>query len=164
MASLLTTYLEMNSRPERPVRALAPEHLALHCQQPSVAYYRFLYGQVGGPWSWVDRARLADEQLADILAEPGLELYVLHVNGHPAGYSELSRRQGEVKLAYFGLFPSFIGRGLGRLWLDWTVDQAWRGECSRLWVHTCSLDHPNALPTYQKAGFAIYRCEETSIA
>jgi GNAT superfamily N-acetyltransferase len=82
---------------------------------------------------------------------------VLYHRGTPAGYSELNFiSAGQVKLEYFGLFPEFIGRGLGGWFLDWTVHQAWRPGVRRIWVHTCTLDHPNALPVYQKAGFQIY--------
>jgi len=79
----------------------------------------------------------------------------------PAGYAELDRRQPlEVELAYFGLMPEFIGRGLGGFMLNWTVHRAWSSEPRRVWLHTCTLDHPQALAVYQKAGFEIYQREQ----
>jgi GNAT superfamily N-acetyltransferase len=82
---------------------------------------------------------------------------VLWADGVPAGLVELDRRQPpDVELAYFGLVPEFVGQGLGRWLLDWTIRHAWRASPRRLWVHTCDLDHPRALGVYQKSGFRIY--------
>lgn len=69
----------------------------------------------------------------------------------------------DVELAYFGLVPDFIGRGLGWYLLHWAVERAWFQGCERLWVHTCNLDHPRALMTYQRAGFVPYRQESSEI-
>jgi GNAT superfamily N-acetyltransferase len=103
------------------------------------------------------RRLLPDEELERILADPAVEVNVMWVAGVPAGYAELDRRRPpEVELAYFGLLPEFIGRGLGRWLLDWTVHHAWRRRPRRLWVHTCDLDHPRALAVYQNAGFRVY--------
>jgi GNAT superfamily N-acetyltransferase len=98
-----------------------------------------------------------DEALTQNICDPMVEVNVLWVEGVPAGLMELDRRpELEIELFYFGLIPDFIGKGLGRFALDWVVDRAWSHRPSRFWVHTCDLDHPNALSVYQKAGFAIY--------
>jgi GNAT superfamily N-acetyltransferase len=95
-----------------------------------------------------------------VVQHPAVEIYQLSVRGQPAGYSELDRRvDQETELAYFGLFPEFIGLGLGRYLLAWTLNRAWSYAPRRVWVHTCDLDHPAALPTYLSAGFEIYRSE-----
>jgi GNAT superfamily N-acetyltransferase len=79
------------------------------------------------------------------------------VQGVPAGLAELDRRDPpDIELAYFGVLPEFISQGLGRFLLDWAIRHAWRQRPARFWVHTCDLDHPRALPLYQKAGFRIY--------
>jgi GNAT superfamily N-acetyltransferase len=157
----VVTYLEMTaqpttSAPPRPAIKLA----MLRAESPPVEYYRFLYGAVGGPWLWYERQLLDDEALGAIVQDPAVEVYVLYVGGVPAGYSELDgRRMPDIELAYFGLMPGYIGRGLGRYLLGWTVDQAWTRNPHRLWVHTCDLDHPRALGLYQRAGFVPYRQE-----
>jgi GNAT superfamily N-acetyltransferase len=155
-----TTYLEMLEPPRYPEPEFAAEVQILHCLQPSVDYYRFLYHQVGRDWAWKDRLGVPDEQLEEILNRPGSQLWVLFHAGHPAGYSELAGPEDEVQIQYFGLFPQYIGRGLGLPFLRWTVHRAWRSRPRRVWVHTCDLDHPNALPSYQKAGFVIYRVDQ----
>jgi GNAT superfamily N-acetyltransferase len=156
------TYLEMLAPNRRVVPPPRDGLLVLHARRPSVAYYRFLYDAVGRPWQWLSRRKLSDEQLAAILQDERDEVHVLHVEGVPAGLAELDRRQeGEVELVQFGLMPEFIGQGLGRYFLQWAIDRAWSCAPRRLWLHTCALDHPNALPTYRKAGFAVYKEEVT---
>ncbi len=156
-------YLEMRSRPERVVPPPRNGLSVVHARRPTVAYYRFLYDAVGRPVHWVSRLRLSDEELARIIHDPRDEVHVLHVEGVPAGFAELDRRvEGEVELVQFGLTPEFIGQGLGKYFLQWVIDRAWGYGPGRLWLHTCSRDHPNALPNYLKAGFTLYK-QETKV-
>lgn len=155
---VVTTYLEMFEPPAYGRPSLEGMHV-LRCLHPTAAYYRFLYAEVGRDWEWKDRDAISDDSLQLWLEHPGLELYVLFVDGHPAGYSELTRLRGEVKIVYFGLLPAYIGRGLGRQWLEWTIHEAWNEETRRLWVHTCTLDHPRALANYERAGLRVYKSE-----
>jgi GNAT superfamily N-acetyltransferase len=154
------TYLQMLARPTRPQAPLpgGKRRLSLiRAERPPVEFYRYLYYAVGGPWSWYERNQLSDEKLVEIIHDEGVEIYVLYVEGAPAGYAELDfRNSPDVELAYFGLTPDFIGQGYGGYLLDWTIDTAWTRQPGRLWVHTCTLDHPAALPFYQKAGFTPY--------
>ena len=166
MIEVIITYLEMTKAPTRPtVPPPAGLKLALlRAESPTPAFYRFLYEQVGNPWFWYERKQLEDSQLAAILADPAVELYVPYVAGTPAGYAEIDRRSApEIKLAYFGLIPGQIGRGLGWYLLNWAIDTAWIAGAERLIVDTCTLDHPKALQTYQKAGFVPYRQEHRRI-
>jgi len=159
------TYLEMTERPTTPTPPAPASRLALlRAEQPTVAFYRFLYNTVGAKWLWYERRMLDDEALKAIVQDPDVEIYVLYVRGVPAGFGELDRRRrADVKLAYFGLMPEFIGRGLGRYLLRWTVDQAWTRHPKRLWTHTCNLDHPRVLALYQRTGFVPYRQRTTVI-
>jgi GNAT superfamily N-acetyltransferase len=101
-----------------------------------------------------------NKTLRAIIHDPAVSIHVLYFDGVPAGYVELdSRVDREIELAYFGLLPEFIGRGLGSWLLNWALDTAWNREPSRIWVNTCNLDHPKALPCYQRAGFEPYRQE-----
>lgn len=122
---------------------------------------RFFYTAVGGDWFWVERLAWSYGDWLAYLDRPELETWVGLVGGNPAGYFELERQPGdEVEIKYFGLLPQFLGRGLGGVLLTAAADRAWRMGASRVWVHTCSLDAPAALPAYQARGFRIYR-EET---
>ena len=163
---VVITFLEMTEQPTRPTVPMpAGLKLALlRVEQPSVAFYRFLYDQVGAPWFWYERKQMTDEALGAIIASPEVELYVPYVAGAPAGYVEIDRRPApDVSLAYFGLMPGFFGLGLGWYLLNWAIDAAWTGAPRRLIVDTCTLDHPRALQTYQQAGFQAYRQERRSI-
>ncbi len=155
------TYLQMQAQPEGPALPPPPGIAALlRADRPSLDFYRYLYDAVGRDWLWLDRKRLNDGELGAIIGDPLDEIYVLYVGGVPAGYAELDRRSPpDIELAYFGLIPGFMGRGLGRFLLDSAIRQAWSYAPARLWVHTCTLDHPNALPLYQKAGFQVYKRE-----
>ncbi len=158
------TYLEMTGPPRRPTVPPPPGKLALlRAERPTISFYRYLYNTVGGPWQWWERRVMDDAALGDIITDPAVEIYVLYVDGVPAGFAELDGRANrEVEIAYLGLLEDFIGRGLGWYLLNWAVDAAWTREPRRVWVHTCNLDHPRALPTYQRAGFQVYR-QETEV-
>jgi len=156
------TYLQMFACQSRIVPPPRDGLSVIHAKRPTIAYYRFLYDAVGKPWQWLSRRKLNDEQLAAVIHDPRDEVHVLHVEGAPAGFAELDRRQeGEIELVQFGLMPEFIGQGLGRYFLQWAIDKAWSYGPKRFWRHTCDLDHPAALPNYKKAGFAVYKEEMT---
>jgi GNAT superfamily N-acetyltransferase len=154
-------YLEMLAPPTTPAPAAPRGGLTVeHVVSPSVTYYRALYDAVGREYCWLSRRKLSDEQLATIIGDPLVEVHVLHVDGRQAGYAELDRRKpNEIQLPQFGLIGEFIGQGLGRWFLRWTIDKAWSYAPSRFWLHTCTLDHPTALPNYQKRGFRLYKQE-----
>jgi GNAT superfamily N-acetyltransferase len=155
-----TTYLQMFASPERVVQAPREGLAVVHAKKPTVAYYRFLYDAVGRDYDWTSRKMLSDDELVTLLHDPKVEVHVLMADGVPAGFAELDRRiEGEIELVQFGLMPEFIGQGLGRYFLQCAIDKAWNYGPKRFWLHTCTKDHPAALPNYSKAGFAGYREE-----
>ena len=118
---------------------------------------RFLYASVGADWLWYMRLTWSHRQWLDWLDREEVGTWIAYVEGTPAGYFELERQPpGSVEIAYFGLLPQFIGR-------DW-ADGCWSMRFStarvfggqRVWLHTCSLDHPSALSNYQARGFRIF--------
>jgi len=153
-----TSWLQMFAHPQGPVQPPRDGLVVVHAKKPPVAYYRFLYDAVGGDYDWTSRKKLSDAELAALLHDPGLEVHVLMADGVPAGFAELDlRTEGEIELVQFGLMSDFIGQGLGKYFLQWTIDKAWSYSPKRLWLHTCTKDHPAALPNYLKAGFAVYK-------
>ncbi len=156
----IVTSLEMRERPTSPTPPAPAERIAiLRAESPTVSFYRYLYNTIGAEWRWWERRAMDDETLGAIIGDPAVEIYVLYVRGVPAGICELDcRTAGEVEVTYFGLMQEFIGRGLGGYLLRWGVDQAWARDPApeRVWVHTCTEDHPAALPNYQKIGFEPY--------
>lgn len=152
-----TTYLEVFTPP---ADRFAPPWDNIHLRRlisPGVEEYRTLYRGVGSQLNWVDRLVMPAEELQALLSDERVEVHLLTVADEPAGYAELDRRTpDQIELAYFGLFPQFVGQGLGKFFLNWTLHQAWSQRPRRVWVHTCDLDHPAALPNYLRAGFQIY--------
>ncbi len=156
-----TYYLELHDPAElRPARAVGAELEMRQARIPAPELNRFLYTAVGGGWHWIDRLGWTYQQWCAYLDRLELETWVAYVSGTPAGYFELERQaDGEVELAYFGLLPQFIGRGLGGLLLTSAVERAWAIGALRVWLHTCTLDGPSALANYQARGFRIYQTQ-----
>lgn len=155
------TYLRMTAPDAlRPRRESPPNARVERVAPCTVERYRALYRDVGGPWHWRDRDAWTDERLAEHLAQPGVSVHVLTVDGAVAGYFELQRHDdGDVELVYFGLVEEYIGRGLGGYLLTTAVDAAWALDATHVWLHTCTLDHPAALANYRARGFEPYRAE-----
>ncbi len=160
MLELVVTYLEMTRPPVRSTRPRRLEALSVvKAHYPTASFYRYLYNTVGERWLWYERRQLADSDLLEIIHDPRVEIFVLYLEGVPAGYVELTRYEDsdDMEISYFGLIPDFIGRGLGPWFLDWAVGKAWAAKPTRLLVNTCNLDHPKAIAVYQKAGFKPYK-------
>ena len=157
------TFMDILERPETIVPAPNIEGLRLeHTPSPTLHFYRYLYNAVGRPHVWTDRLRLSDDALQQILADPKVEVWVLSVQGTPAGYIELDFNsypdqkfwsEGTAWISYFGLIPDYHGRGLGRYLLSWGIQYGFNKGASRLALHTNSKDHPLALHNYKTQGF-----------
>jgi GNAT superfamily N-acetyltransferase len=158
------TYLEMFERPPaRAVPAPLGKLALMRAEACTVSFYRYLYETVGTPWVWFERRQMSDAALAAELQKPTTEVFVLYVGGVPAGYFELDAAEPrQTELCYFGLVPDFIGRRFGRFLLNAAIERAWSRPIERFWVHTCTFDHPRALPLYQRAGFVVYARREVS--
>ena len=150
-------YLEMLAPMHRCVPAPRDGLTVFHLMSPSVPQYRELYNAVGKDFYWLSRRKMTDAALALLLDDPRNEVHVLEVDSRAAGFAELDRRQpDEIELVQFGLMREFIGQGLGKWFLQWTIDRVWSYQPKRFWLHTCALDHPAALPNYINAGFTLY--------
>lgn len=163
---VIITYLEMTERPqEAPPHAPAGPRVAImRAERPTISFYRYLYNTVGEPWLWWERRALDDAALSRVIHDDRVEVYVLYVDGVPGGFFELDRRHAEaIDLAFFGIMPEFIGRGLGPYLLGAAIDTAWFHSPPKLTVNTCNLDHPKALPLYQRFGFAPVSRETKTI-
>ncbi|MEI9932416.1 MAG: GNAT family N-acetyltransferase [Rhizomicrobium sp.] len=162
---MTVTFLEMHARPAmRPPPQPRGKVALLRAENPPVHFYRYLYNTIGEQYLWVDRRKLADEALAEIIQSPQVEIYVLYVEGCPAGLAELEfKPEKSAQLAYFGLMPDYVGRRLGYYFVYQAVSIAWSRPIPSLLINTCTLDHPRALPLYQRVGFIPYSREERYI-
>jgi GNAT superfamily N-acetyltransferase len=161
------TYLEMRSPSDlRPSTAAPGGTVRLErLSWCPASFYLFLYLQVGGPYAWRDRAGWPATRIDAHLARPEIEIWLLTRGGAPAGYFELERHvdDGSVEIAYFGLLPEAVGQRLGGWLLGEATRCAWAHDPRRVWLHTCTLDHPAALPNYLARGFRIVRSETFTV-
>ena len=153
----ITWYLQMLSPEELIPKALLPETQLVRLEITLPALNCFFYQEVGKLWQWTDRLNWSEEEWRNWVEGENVQTWILQLRGTPAGYFELDDLDGDVEIAYFGLLPQFLGKGLGGGFLTAAIEKAWEMGATRVWVHTCSLDHPNALNNYKARGFRIFR-------
>ncbi len=153
----VVTYLEMRSRAaNRPERVDAPWVLRRK-ERPALDWYRALYRRVGEEWLWMSRLAMPDAELEGILGSPDVEVYAVERDGRAEGLLELDFRIArEAEITFFGLASAIVGSGAGRWLMNRAIAAAWMRPIERLWLHTCSLDSPDALPFYIRSGFVPY--------
>jgi GNAT superfamily N-acetyltransferase len=156
--ALAVTFLEMNARPPRKaVRPTERPLLVERWEAPAIEEYRTLFRAVGEDWMWFSRLAMPDEELHDLLGDGGVEVYVLRSGRRAIGLLELDfRTAGACEIVYFGVVPDMIGTGAGRFFMDAAIVRAWKHPIQRLWLHTCTGDHPGAVAFYRRSGFTPY--------
>ena len=162
MPEVTTYYLEMTSPDALRASADNRELTVTETEIKDYTFNRYLYRTIGKQWQWIDRMVWTDRQWQQAIENDQLRTWVAYCRGTPAGYYELHRQDDEVEINYFGLMPGFIGQGFGGHLLTHAIRSAWDWPgTQRVWVHTCSLDHPTALANYQARGLSVYRTEVT---
>ncbi len=156
VASVVTD-LEMRQRPDPVDAALPAGYMLAPVAQIGREAYRALFRKVGADWLWYSRLFMADAELAAILANPDVEIRIVRRGAEDVGLLELDfRTPGACELTFLGLLPGCTGQGLGRALVQQAIALAWSRPIARMWVHTCTYDHPSALRFYMKAGFTPY--------
>ena len=158
MNELSTFYLQMTS-PEQLLEKPAVSGLSIiEAQVKEYRFNKYLYSLVGESWQWVDKLSESDQQWQAHVERQQLRTWVAYYKGSIAGYFELEIADNmDVEILYFGLAPKFIGKGFGGYLLTMAINHAWQlCDAKRVWVHTCSLDHPRALSNYQACGFQLF--------
>jgi GNAT superfamily N-acetyltransferase/catechol 2,3-dioxygenase-like lactoylglutathione lyase family enzyme len=154
-----TYYLEMKSLQmlnEKP-KPHSLEITEIVTKQPK--FNQFLYQLVGQDWHWDDKDAFTEDDWKEYVEDQNLRTWVAYSRGSIVGYFELQNQaEFNVEITYFGLTPDSIGKGFGGYLLTQAIKAAWNWEgTKRVWLHTCSLDHKNALGNYQARGFEIYK-------
>jgi GNAT superfamily N-acetyltransferase len=151
----VVTYLEML---ERPADLTASSVTLRQVKNPDLNWYREIFRRSGESWLWWSRLEMSDGQLGSVLNAPTTDLFLAESDGAEVGMAELDRsNSGQVEISFFGLYGEAIGKGIGRPFMSALLDRAWSSSTSRVWVHTCTLDSPAALPFYMKCGFRPYK-------
>lgn len=153
----VVTHLEMTERPA--LRPDPPGAWTLRrVERPGLGWFRDLYRRVGEEWLWFSRLQMSDAELAAIVHSPLVEVHALVQDGRDEGLCELDFREaGQCELAFFGVTEKLIGSGAGSWLMSRALELAWSRQVARVWVHTCTLDHPVALAFYQRSGFRAFR-------
>lgn len=157
MVATIVTSLEMIERPRPKPAPNAPFRL-VRWKTPSTDKYRALFRRVGEPWLWFSRLVMAEQELAAIIGDPAVEIHAVEDRqGIEIGLLELDFRQpGEAEIAFLGLVPELAGKGHGNWLMAQALALGWRKDVRRLWVHSCTLDHPGALGFYRRQGFVPF--------
>ncbi len=154
----VVTHLQMFQRPPERAERSEASWTFRKVDVPDPGWYRSLFQRVGENWLWFSRLQMNDDELRGILSGPLCETYVFEVQGRDEGLVELDfGTEGECELSYFGLTPPLVGCGAGRWLMNRVLELAWSRSIRRLWLHTCSLDHPGAQDFYIRSGFTPFR-------
>ena len=126
---------------------------------------KFFYKNIGKKHKWIDRLVWTDTQWIDYLSNKNVETYVFKFKDDLAGFFELisHSEKKEVEIAYFGLLEEFQNKKLGSYLLSQAIQRSFKGSIDRVWLHTCSLDHKNALSNYIARGMKIFKTETIRI-
>ncbi len=150
----VVTWLEMRARPAVPIA----EPLALVAvPNPDLDWYRGLFRRVGTPWLWTKHLDIDDAALAAEIHDPGMPVFVAREGNGDIGLVVLdARTTGAVEILDFGLVPEAVGHGLGRRMMAAALEHAFALRPERVWLHTCTHDHPAAVTFYEACGFVPY--------
>jgi GNAT superfamily N-acetyltransferase len=152
----VVTFLERRASPtpgEPP-----PGFTVRHVRGPATAWYRALYRRIGEDWLWFSRAVMPDKDLAALLAAPTTRVLAIERDGEDIGLAELdSSVSGDTEIVTFGVVPAATGTGAARVLMEETLREAFREGSERVWLHTCTFDHPAAMPFYLRAGFTAWK-------
>lgn len=148
-------YLKMNTYHAKEVQIPAGIEFKKLLQPILLEDYQEIIYQVGYQWHWLNRLIMPNDELNVKVNNPYTEIYLMHKGNQRCGFAEFVKEERFIEILYFGLFPEFIGKGLGKFFLNWCIDKAWSYQPEWIQLNTCSLDHKNALGVYQSLGFEI---------
>tara|TARA_B100001057_G_scaffold463631_1_gene518023 strand:- start:1264 stop:1773 length:510 start_codon:yes stop_codon:yes gene_type:complete len=160
-------YLEINSLTDLNESNISPKDYLVKLEQPiDFQLNKFFYKNIGKKHHWVDRLIWTDEQWKQYISDKKVKTYVLKKKEDLAGYFELifHKDKNEVEIAYLGLLEEYQNKKLGSYLLSSAIKNSFLVKPSRVWVHTCSLDHKNALKNYISRGMKIFKKETIEVS
>ena len=159
-------YLEINSISDLNDSNISPDGYKIEIINPvDFQINKFFYKNVGKKHNWIDRLAWTEEQWIKYASDTKVKTYVLKINNDLAGYFELIFHidKKEVEIAYLGLLEEYQNKKLGSYLLSEAIKKSFENKVNRVWVHTCSLDHKNALSNYIARGMKIFKSEKINI-
>ena len=133
--------------------------------KPDFQLNKFFYKQVGKKHRWIDRLSWSDGKWMNYISNKNLETYIISESEELAGFFELlyNPELKETEISYFGLLEEYIGKGIGGYALSVAIKKSFEKNIKRVWLHTCTLDHPNALKNYIARGMTVFKKENINI-
>ena len=133
--------------------------------KPDFQLNKFFYKQVGKKHRWIDRLSWSDGKWINYISNKNLETYIISESDELAGFFELlyNPELKETEISYFGLLEEYIGKGIGGYALSVAIKKSFEKNIRRVWLHTCTLDHPNALKNYIARGMTVFKKENINI-
>ena len=159
-------YLEINSIEDLNKVTDPPEEYSLNLLEPqNFQLNKFFYKNIGKKHKWIDRLVWTENQWIDYVSSEKVKTYVLKYKEDLAGFFELifHSEKNEIEIAYFGILEEFQNKKLGSYLLSQAIQKSFKRDINRVWVHTCSLDHKNALNNYIARGMKIFKTETIRI-
>jgi len=166
METIVRNYLEIKSLNQLSEIKKSGDNYSLNQVIPNdFQLNKFFYKQIGKNYQWVDRLIWTDKNWIEYVSSPNLFTFVLKNNDDIAGFFELMYHKDklETEIAYFGLLKEYFGKKLGGYMLSEVIKKSFSYNVKRVWAHTCSLDHKNALKNYLSRGMKIYNTETVNI-
>ena len=159
-------YLEINSIEDLNKVSDLQEEYSLNLLEPqNFQLNKFFYKNIGKKHKWIDRLVWTENQWIDYVSSEKVKTYVLKYKEDLAGFFELilHSEKNEIEIAYFGILEEFQNKKLGSYLLSQAIQKSFKRDINRVWVHTCSLDHKNALNNYIARGMKIFKTETIRI-
>ena len=160
------SYLEIRSINDLVVKNQPFNNLYLEkINPPDFQLNKFFYKEIGKKHSWTDRLVWNDKKWIDYLESSGVATYILKHNKNFIGYFEqiFDKEKLDCEIAYFGILEEYIGKKLGGYLLSEAIKLSFNIGSKRIWVHTCSLDHKNALQNYLSRGMKLFKSETLNL-
>jgi ribosomal protein S18 acetylase RimI-like enzyme len=159
-------YLEINSLQNLKEKNCPSENYSLNLIDPiNFQLNKFFYKNIGKNHEWIDRLIWTEEQWIDYLSSERVKTYVLKFKNDLVGFFELihNLENQEIEIAYFGILEEYQNKKLGSFLLSEAIKVSFKNNIKRVWVHTCSLDHKNALNNYLARGMKVFKTETLNI-
>ncbi len=158
-------FLELRDLRNLRFNSIKQNKLIIKKIKPDFQLNKFFYKQVGKKYRWIDRLSWPDEKWIEYISNKNLETYVISISKDLVGFFELlyNPQLKETEISYFGLLEEYIGKGIGGHALSEAIKKSFDKDINRVWLHTCTLDHPNALKNYIARGMTVFKKENINI-
>ena len=165
MIHVQRNFLELTDLKNLKTNSIKKNKYSVKKIEPDFQLNKFFYKQVGKNHRWIDRLSWSDEKWINYISNKNMETYIISDSYELAGFFELlyNPKLKETEISYFGLLEEYIGKGIGGFALSVAIKKSFEKNIKRVWLHTCTLDHPNALKNYKARGMTVFKKENINI-